>query len=236
MGNGRACFEEPSINEAYFFSGEQYCRVKYTPGTSAEDITYGPTEIAQEWKTLVEAGFNTVDAAFAIRDPGYENQVYFFSGTKYVRIKFIPGTPQEEILSGPTDIVSGWASLDRAGFDTVDAVLPITDPGYEGQAYVFRGDQYVRIKVNPGVHRGDVITYGPASIAENWPSLVNAGFPNGVDAILSASAQPGFGDQAYFFSGDRYARIKVVPSTSEDVITAGPSRIAEGWKTLTWGW
>jgi len=236
MGNGRACFEEPSINEAYFFSGDQYCRVKYTPDTNVEEITYGPTAIAREWKTLVEAGFTTVDAAFAIRDPDHEHQVYFFSGTQYVRVKFLPGTPTEEILNGPTDIVNGWASLDRAGFDTVDAVLPISDPQYEGQVYVFRGDQYVRVKVNPGVHRGDVITYGPASIAENWPSLVDAGFANGVDAILSTAAQPGFEDQAYFFNGDRYARIKVVPSTSKDVITSGPARIEEGWTSLGWGW
>ena len=41
MGNGRTCFEDPSINEAYFFSGSRYCRVKYTPDTNVEEITYG---------------------------------------------------------------------------------------------------------------------------------------------------------------------------------------------------
>lgn len=236
MGNGRAAFEEPSINQAYFFKDGRYARVKYTPATPIEEITYGPTQVAEHWKSLASAGFEVVDAAFAIRDPGHEGEHYFFSGTQYVRIKFTPGTPDEELLNGPTDIVSGWASLDEAGFSKVDAVLPITADGVEGEAYVFSGDSYVRIKVNPGVHRGDNIVYGPAKIADQWPSLVKAGFGEGIDAVLTASAQPGYEDQAYFFKGDEYVRVKVVPSTTDDKIVYGPESIENGWKTLTWGW
>ncbi|KAK3313332.1 Hemopexin-like domain-containing protein [Apodospora peruviana] len=237
MVNGKTCFEEPSINEAYFFKSERYARIKYTPSTNDDTITYGPTAISAEWKTLVQAGFSSIDAAFAIRDKDHANQIYVFSGTSYVRIKFFPGTPDEKILNGPTSIVSGWASLDKAGFKSVDAVLPIMNGGYEGQAYVFKGDQYVRVKVNPGVHRGDTITYGPASIKENWTSLAKVGFKT-VDAVLSVSGAKGYENQAYFFYGDEYVRVKVAPGVrGGDEITYGPAKIAENWKSLkSLGW
>ncbi|KAM7190393.1 Hemopexin-like domain containing protein [Rhypophila sp. PSN 637] len=236
----RAAFESPAINEAYFFSGSRYARIQYSPGTPDEKITYGPTTIAAEWKTLEKAGFASsgIDAAMAIRDsPGHENQVYFFSGTKYLRIRFTPGTPDEELLNGPTEISSGWASLDKAGFKTVDAILPITGvESAKGEAYVFSGDQYVRVKVNPGVHRGDTIVFGPANIADEWPNLAKAGFGDGVDAVLSASGQKGFEDEAYFFKGQRYVRVRVIPGQKQETITYGPADIKDGWKTLAWGW
>lgn len=41
-----------------------------------------------------------------------------------------------------------------AGFDTIDAALPV--PGVSGEAYIFRGVYYVRIDVEK-----DIIVYGP---------------------------------------------------------------------------
>ncbi|KAM7185906.1 hypothetical protein V8F20_011610 [Naviculisporaceae sp. PSN 640] len=138
-----------------------------------------PSTNPAEWKFLDKTGFASsgIDAAFAIRDsPGHEGQVYFFSGENYLRLRFTPGTPDEELLNGPTKITLGWASLDKAGFRTVDAIMPITGVREaEGEAYVFSGDQYVRTKVNPGVHGGDEIVFGPAKIKDEWPSLVKAG-------------------------------------------------------------
>ncbi|KAL2129735.1 hypothetical protein VTI74DRAFT_7398 [Chaetomium olivicolor] len=152
--------------EVYFFSGTRYVRIKFVPGTPEESIVYGPANIADEWKSLAKAGFETVDAVLPV--PGHEGQAYFFSGNQYAKIRFTPGTPTEEVTYGPTSIVGQWKTLDQAGFDTIDAVLPV--PGHEGQAYFFSGSQYVKIEFVPssGTER---ILYGPTRITKEWKSL-----------------------------------------------------------------
>lgn len=223
----RACFPAPSIGEAYFFHGTQYVRVKFTPSTSNEEITFGPASVAHEWKTLAEAGFSTIDAAFTV--PGHQNEVYIFSGTRYIRIRFTPATPDESIVYGPANIADEWKTLVKAGFSTVDAVLPV--PGHDGQAYFFSGHQYARIKFTPGTPEEE-ITFGPRKITDEWKTLAKAGFST-VDAVLPV---PGHEGQAYFFSGSQYVRIKFTPSSSEEEITYGPASITDEWKSLNWGW
>lgn len=152
--------------EVYFFSGTRYVRIKFVPGTPEESIVFGPANIADEWKSLVKAGFETVDAVFSV--PGNEGQAYFFSGNQYAKIKFTPGTPTEEVTYGPTSIVGQWKTLNEAGFDTIDAVLPV--PGHEGQAYFFSGSQYVKIEFVPSSGT-EKIVYGPARITKEWKTL-----------------------------------------------------------------
>jgi hypothetical protein len=153
-------------SEVYFFSGTRYVRIKFVPGTSEESIVYGPAKIADEWKSLVKAGFETVDAVLPV--PGHEGQAYFFSGNQYAKIKFTPGTPTEEVTWGPTNIVGQWKTLNQAGFDTIDAALAV--PGHEGQAYFFSGSQYVKVEFVPGTGT-EKIVYGPARITHEWKSL-----------------------------------------------------------------
>ncbi|KAK4446369.1 Hemopexin [Podospora aff. communis PSN243] len=225
----RACFQysATSNGEAYFFSGSRYARIKVIPSSSDDKIIYGPTKFASEWSTLVKTGFESIDAVLPAPGPGNEKDFYFFSGTRYARIRFTPGTPDESIIFGPAKITDHWVCLAKAAVDRVDAVMPIAGTS---EAYFFRGENYVRVNLSD-----DSIVFGPAKIVDHWPSLVKSGF-DVVDAILPIP-DPGYEGQAYFFRGDQYSRIKVVPGSKSDEITFGPALIAKEWKSLaSWDW
>ncbi|KAK3312374.1 Hemopexin-like domain-containing protein [Apodospora peruviana] len=225
----RTCFPVPyNPGQAYFFHGAKYARVKFTPSSSTEEITYGPASISQNWKTLTEAGFDSVDAALPV--PGHPNQVYFFSGSKYVKIQFTPSSTEERIVFGPRRIGDKWKTLAQAGFFTVDAVLPV--PGHVDQAYFFSGDEYVKVRFTAGTSQEEIL-YGPRKIWDEWKTLAKAGFST-IDAILPVPGHEN--DQAYFFSGSQYCRIKFTPSSPHEEITYGPASVPGEWKSLTWGW
>ncbi|MFJ1213689.1 enterotoxin A family protein, partial [Burkholderia pyrrocinia] len=149
--------------EAYFFSGTKYVLVRVNPGTNSDYIVVGPKDIASEWPSLRTAGFTSVDAA--LTNPDDHREAYFFSGTKYVRVRVNPGTNSDYIVVGPKDIASEWPSLRKAGFTSVDAAL--TNPDDNREAYFFSGTKYVRVRVNPGTN-SDYIVVGPKDIASEW--------------------------------------------------------------------
>lgn len=60
----------------------------------------------------------------------------------------LTGTPNDCVIDGPKNIIAELASLETAGFKTIDAVLP--NPLNSEQAYFFRGDQYVLIHIQQG--------------------------------------------------------------------------------------
>ncbi len=48
----RTVFPAPGLDgEAYFFHGAKYARIKFRPSSPDEEIVFGPTAIAREWKT-----------------------------------------------------------------------------------------------------------------------------------------------------------------------------------------
>lgn len=96
-------------NEAYVFSGNQYVHIWFGGDTSEERIIDGPRKIAAGWKTLEEAHFDTIDAAIPV--PFTQDEVYFFSGSQYVRVKYRPNSAEEKITSGPTRIAGAWKCL-----------------------------------------------------------------------------------------------------------------------------
>ncbi|KAH8690290.1 Hemopexin-like domain-containing protein [Talaromyces proteolyticus] len=215
-----AAYWNEDIQQAYFFGGTRYARIKFTPGTPEEKITWGPETITRYWPSLVKAGFGTVDAVLPV--PGVKGEAYFFRGSRYVRIKVVPETSDDTIVYGPHKITDKWASLAKAGFDTVDAAMEV--PGKDGEAYFFRGANYVRVHV-----WDDKVVYGPAKLATEWPGLTEAGFDT-VDAALPIAKGNG---ETYFFNGINYVKIRVVAS-APDKITYGPKPIADHWKTLNW--
>lgn len=209
--------------QAYFWHGNKYAKI-----TVAEDkVSFGPSNVTDHWKTFAQAGFTSIDAAVEI--PDEEGQLYVFSGTRYVRIKYVPSSSEESIVYGPYNIADQWKSLVKAGFDTVDAILPV--PGHKGQAYFFSGNQYAKIKFEAGFTNDEVV-FGPAKIVDEWKTLNEIGF----DTIDAAIAVPGHEGQAYFFSGSQYVRIEFVPSSSTERIVYGPNRTYNAWKSLAWGW
>lgn len=152
------------------------------------------------------------------------NQTYFFFDDKYVKIHWTPGTVREGIDYGPTEFAKEWASLKEAGFQWIDAILPI--PGHDHRAYFFCGTQYARIEFTPSTP-GDKILGGVRSIAD-WTSLKKAGFTH-VDAALMV---PGTKDQAFFFRDDQYCRVSFYEGYGGDQLLDGPKPITSGWSQI----
>jgi len=126
--------------EAYFFYQEKYILVNIT---TKKEVFHAKT-IVEEWPSLRQVGFNTVDAA-VLMDHG---TAYFFRGDQYVRVDVKPATNADKVVgSGPKPIRGNWSVLDQVGFNTVDAIL--TSP-HGGNTYFFSGNDYVRMKIHPG--------------------------------------------------------------------------------------
>lgn len=213
-----ATYIDPIANAIYAFSGTRYVRIMHDSRRRGDTITNrGPLAISN-WRSLSQAEFSKVDAALPRVDE--DGVIYFFSGDKYVKVRVKPGSLGDGIVFGPARIRETWKSLDKAGFDTVDAVMPV--PGYDGQAYVFSGARYARIHIVK-----DTLIYNPGSI-HSWKAVMQAGFDS-VDTILPS---PDGGGQTYFFKGNRFIRVKV--AGSRDELEFGPAYIVDEWASFDW--
>ncbi|KAL2869886.1 Hemopexin [Aspergillus lucknowensis] len=216
-----AAYYHAGYGQTYFFSGRRYARVKFRPNHDDDEVTFGPAKITSYWPSLVSIGFGTVDTILPVE--GSPDEGYYFFGARFARIRLVPETNNDTVTDGPWVITQKLTSLATAGFDTVDAAMPV--PGKSGEAYIFRGTNYVRININT-----DKIVYGPSSLKSAWSNITNAGF----DSIDLALPVPGStnGD-TYFFKGDKYLKARVVAGAAE-TITYGPKPIADHWKSLDW--
>ncbi|KAI3317683.1 Hemopexin-like domain-containing protein [Xylariaceae sp. AK1471] len=161
-----AVLPNPSNNhEAYFFFREHYILVNITTRQKVFDAKV----IANEWPSLRQVGFSTIDAAVLMDD----GTAYFFRGKQYVRVEVKPGTNDDTVVgSGPKPIRGNWSVLDQVGFDTVDAIL--TSP-HDGNTYFFSGNDYVRMVIKPATTY-DQMTGPRKPVSEGWSSLVQAKF------------------------------------------------------------
>jgi len=146
------------------------------------------------------------------------SEVHLFSGSQSAQITINESKRSMELATAPQDIATTWPSLTQAGFSRVDAVL--TRPGSDSDAYFFSGTRYVVINV-----KSDARVAGPQTITAGWASLAAAGFRR-VDAVLP---NPDNANEAYFFSGTRYALINV----ATDAIANGPKDIVSEWPSLS---
>lgn len=110
--------------------------------------------------------------------PDTEAEAYFFQGIRYVRVH----VRDDSILDGPHAIAEKWPGLVKAGFDSIDTILP--SPHGNGQTYFFKGMKYARIKVIAG--EPDVVEFGPANIMDEWASFdwVKTTKPTGSKSIV----------------------------------------------------
>ncbi|RDW72698.1 uncharacterized protein DSM5745_07870 [Aspergillus mulundensis] len=200
-----AVYFYPPIHQAYFFSGLRYARIKFTPGTSHEEITYGPRRIVEHWPSLASIGFGRISAVLPI--DGKPEEAYFFSGARVAHIKFDYESYTDSVLGGPWTIADKFKSLRTPEFGTIDAAIPV--PGHPGQAYFFAGTNYARVDIV-----GDTAVVASREITSHWPGLNKAGF----DSVDAAFPQPGSEDGvAYFFKGDKYVKIKVVAGEPDEI-------------------
>jgi len=95
--------------------------------------------------------------------------------------------------------------------------------------YFFKFDKYVRVRWIPGVMENDSIVAPPAKFADDSASMKRTGFDH-IDAILPI---PGHERRAYYFSGDRYARLDFYPDDpSKDAFYYYVCKITDKWASL----
>jgi hypothetical protein len=202
-------------NQLYFFQGDKYAIINWTPDHKSDTISYGPAKFVDYWSSLRATGFSHVDAILTI--PGQKYRAYFFSGPQYARITHYP----EQVHNGPDSITKNWASLAKAGFSGIDGAIMV--PGTTDQAYFFSGEYYCRIKFTEGKF-DDQLLDGPKPITVGWSAIK---FKT-IDRIFP---DPGSSDGAYVFSGDQYVQIKIVVGGTDELI-AGPQDVGSNWPIL----
>ncbi|KAG8739442.1 hypothetical protein FRC10_005614 [Ceratobasidium sp. 414] len=152
-----------------------------------------------------------------------QNVTYFFNDDKYCKVSWTPDQGGDTVTFGPTETFKEWKTLKEAGFARIDAILPI--PGNVNKAYFFCGSQYARIQFTPSSPEEKTIG-GIHSITGSWGSLAKAGFER-VDAAMIV---PGTTDQAYFFSGNEFCRVRFKEAVSStDELLDGPHMIRDRW-------
>ncbi|KAF8873095.1 hypothetical protein CPB85DRAFT_601553 [Mucidula mucida] len=203
---------------AYFFCWNMFVAIDIAKGPKQATIAWGPRTIIKDWPSLVQANFGYVDAV--LLNPNNQQQMYFFFRKKCARIHIKSGQTDEHIIDKPKNISTEWPSLKKAGFHTVDAVLP--HPSHKHKVCGFSGEWYVLIHYNfqPGGNQ-DYIVSGPTLITAQWPPLKEANFKT-VDTIL---VHPTDVQKAYVFSGDQYVLIEMQQGTTPSL------RISVGSKT-----
>ncbi|MVO87764.1 hypothetical protein GPA10_24135 [Streptomyces sp. p1417] len=210
--------------ETYMFQGDQYLSYRLAANT----VSVGPRGIAVGWPGLAGTQFaEGIDAMVPFSYPPVistvpllpteKDYVYIFRGDQYVRYDFA----NEEIIYGPLSIDQYWPGMKDVGFDRdIDAAF-MDHRGDFAQVFVdtyifFKGDKY--ITYDP---RADKVSGGPYSIADRWPGLKEAGFGQGIDAVVfnvvEASALGGNSRrECYFVKGDKVLHFDI-----------------EDWKPLT---
>ncbi|KAF8595871.1 hypothetical protein BDV93DRAFT_528386 [Ceratobasidium sp. AG-I] len=162
-------------------------------------------------------------AAFNIPNTKYDT--YFFKFDQYVRVNWTPGVGGgDSIVYGPAKFTDDSPALKKAGFDHVDAILPI--PGHERRAYFFSGNRYAHVNFYPDDHTQDRL-YNTSPVS-NWASLKQAGF----DFVDGALIVPGTTNEAFFFSEDQYCRVSFNEGQANDKLLEGPKSISSGWSAM----
>lgn len=120
----------------YVFSDDKYIRVSIDPGNNDRIVTH-PTTYGREWKTL--ACFSHIDAFLPYPEGG---GVWAFCDNQYCNVNINEGTG-EDYSGGEPKPISSWNVLRQIGWTKVDAI--IQNPQNSVQAWLFNGDQYIRI-------------------------------------------------------------------------------------------
>ncbi|NP_001304082.1 albumin-2-like [Vigna radiata] len=163
-------FAEPGIDsafhteasEAYVFSANNRAYIDYAPGTTNDKILAGPTTIAEMFPVLRNTVFaDSIDSAFRSTKG---KEVYLFKGNKYVRIDY----DSKQLVGSIRNISDGFPVLNGTGFESgIDASFASHK---EPEAYLFKGDKYVRIHFTPG-KTDDTLVGDVRPILDGWPVL-----------------------------------------------------------------
>ncbi|XP_057420709.1 albumin-2-like [Lotus japonicus] len=159
--HGIECAFDTDRNEAYIFSGNLCAYIYYAPHSSDDKILRGPMSIPDMFPCLKGTVFEKrIDAAFR---SSVSNEAYIFTGDQYARINYASIS-----VSYPKTIKNEWPCLAGTIFESgIEAAFAshITN-----EAYLFKGEQYARIKFTPGKNE-DYLMGGVRPILSYWPGL-----------------------------------------------------------------
>ncbi|KFZ06596.1 hypothetical protein V501_07262 [Pseudogymnoascus sp. VKM F-4519 (FW-2642)] len=187
-----------SVNEVYFFDGPKYLRLDAVDKTK----TGTPIEVKGMWPAL--AGLpNGVDAVLTVDKE--EKVAWVFSGDSCIVIDVETGKPFLGGKLNPWTIVFKGLK-EKSGFESIDCVVPHYWKGGDPNCSTFfsGSKEFVHgiYSTNNGKPESEVST--------NSPLLALMGFTK-IDAFTFV---PGTDfEEGYFFSGGKYAHVKLQPST-----------------------
>ncbi|XP_068489845.1 albumin-2-like [Phaseolus vulgaris] len=185
---GIDCVFDTEGNEAYIFCTKLCAYIDYAPGTMNDKILSGPTTIAEMFPVLKNTVFeNGIDSAFRSTKG---KEVYLFKGNKYGRIMY----DSKQLVGTIRNITDGFPVLKGTIFENgIDACFASHK---ENQAYLFKGENYVRIIFTPGT-TDDTLVGDVKSIFNGWP-LLRGILPldnKGVDAHPQSDHEEPYPDQ-----------------------------------------
>ncbi|XP_022640663.1 uncharacterized protein LOC106770006 [Vigna radiata var. radiata] len=159
---GIDCAFDTEASNAYIFSTNLCAYIDYAPGTMNDKILSGPMTIAAMFPVLKNTVFeNGIDSAFRSTKG---KEVYLFKNNKYGRIAY----DSKQLIGTIRNISDGFPVLKGTIFESgIDACFPTHK---EGEAYLFKGEMYVRIHFTPDDTRDTLLT-AVQRIVDFWPSL-----------------------------------------------------------------
>ena len=164
-------------NRNYFFRKGQYLRLL---GNKIEEGY--PTKIHNGWKDLPQYWRTGIDAAIRCEPT---KETIFFKGREYFTIQ--NGYPVSKI---PKKLPGEFMNLPRFFHSNIDAGVYLPNIA---RLYLFKGNQYVRIKLNK-VEQGY-----PKKLPGEWKNLPTE-FCSGIEAALHRSGT------TYFFKNGKYVK------------------------------
>lgn len=187
-----------SVNEVYFFDGPKYLRLDAVDKTK----TGTPIEVKGMWPAL--AGLpNGVDAVLTVDKD--EKVAWVFSGDSCIVMDVETGKP---FLGGK---LNPWTMVfkglkEKSGFESIDCVVPHYWKGGDPNCSTFFSGSKEIVHSIYGKNNGKP----EPEVSTNSPLLALLGFTK-IDAFTFV---PGTDfEDGYFFSGGKYAHVKLQPST-----------------------
>ncbi|XP_058211491.1 putative disease resistance protein At4g10780 [Rhododendron vialii] len=146
-------------DEAFIFSGNLCARINYAPGTTNDKIIQGPMTIIQMFPffkgTVFESG---IDSAF---ESTVLDEAYLFKGNQYALINY-----NDPHLIAIRHITEGFVSLKDTIFESgIEAAFA---SHYTNEAYLFKGDSYVRINFAPHTTNDFIDSGVRCSLSSLW--------------------------------------------------------------------
>ncbi|WP_367125355.1 protein kinase domain-containing protein [Streptomyces phytohabitans] len=150
-------------DEFWVFAGDRYLRMRVAADGYADTLVAGPRPAA-DWDTAFAGLASTgVDAVMPV--PDAPDQVWVFSGDRYVRTELAGDRPGGRALTGASGL-DGWPrTLGRVpGFrQGIDEVVPV--PGTPDRFWVFAGHRCMKIRVS-GADHVDTVVQGPRPLGD----------------------------------------------------------------------